>query len=129
MQTSATNNTTVETKSLEHTRTGNSPEMLARAFTDNLHYVQGRPFKFATKHDKFMALAYTVRDRMLHRWIKTVEAMTSHDFRMVSYLSAEFLPGPHLGNSLISLGIFQNAEQAMKELGIQLKDLMEIETE
>jgi starch phosphorylase len=86
---------------LEHTRTGNSPEIRARAFIDNLHYVQGRPAKFATLNDRFMALAYTLRDRMLHRWIKTVEPMTAPDFRVVGYLSAEYLPGPHLQNRSI----------------------------
>ncbi len=114
---------------LEHTRTGSSPEILARAFIDNLHYVQGRPAKFATLNDRFMALAYTLRDRMLHRWIKTVEPMTAQDFRMVGYLSAEYLPGPHLENSLINLGIYENARQAMSELNIRIEDLIDQETD
>jgi len=113
----------------EHTRTGTSPEILARAFVDNLHYVQGRPSKFATMHDKYMALAFTVRDRLLYRWIKTVEEMTAADFRMVSYFSAEFLTGPHLGNSLLNLGIQENARKAMAELNIDLDRLLEKEEE
>jgi len=113
----------------EHTRTGNSPEILARAFIDNLHYVQGRPSKFATMHDKYMALAYTVRDRLLHRWINTVEEMTAQDFRMVGYFSAEYLTGPHLGNSLLNLGIYENARKAMAEMNIRLEDLLDQEEE
>jgi len=54
-----------------------------------------------------MALAYTVRDQLLHRWIKTVEQYRREDVRIVSYLSAEFLLGPHLENNLINLGIYE----------------------
>jgi hypothetical protein len=40
-----------------------------------------------------MALAYTVRDRLLHHWVQTLNTITE-DTKVVSYLSAEFLLGP-----------------------------------
>jgi starch phosphorylase len=48
---------------------------------------------------------------------------------MVAYLSAEFLMGPHLGNNLIDLGIYNVVKQAMEELGLNLGDLLEQEEE
>jgi starch phosphorylase len=45
-------------------------EAFKHALLDNLLYVQGKTPALATKHDYYMALAYTVRDRMLHRWIR-----------------------------------------------------------
>ena len=76
-----------------------------------------------------MALAYTVRDRMLHRWISTAEAYTSHGSRTVVYLSAEFLMGPHLGNNLLNLGITEEVRQAVRELGLDIDELIACEDE
>ena len=66
--------------------------------------MQGKFPAIATKNDFYMALAYTVRDRQLRRWINTVETyFKQKEPRVVCYLSAEFLLGPRLGNSLINL--------------------------
>ena len=52
-------------------RTGTSVEALKQAFTDNLFYVQGRFPVIATGNDNYMALAYTIRDRLLERSVAT----------------------------------------------------------
>ena len=57
----------------EHTRTGLSKEALRNAYIDNLFYVQGRFREVATANDMYMAAAYTVRDRLLERWLKTAQ--------------------------------------------------------
>ncbi len=114
---------------VEDDRTGLNIETLKRAFLDNLYYIQGKFPKIATKHDYYMALAYTVRDRLLRRWLNTAETYTNNASRTVCYLSAEFLMGPHLGNNLINLGIYDEVSQAMEELGLDLKDLLEQEEE
>jgi hypothetical protein len=51
-----------------------------------------------------MALAYTVRDRLLQRWLSTIYTYLDQHLKVVSYLSAEFLLASHLGNKLINLG-------------------------
>jgi glycogen phosphorylase len=115
---------------VEDDRTGLSVETLKRAFLDNLFYVQGKFREIATKNDLYMALAYTVRDRQLHRWINTVETcIKAREPKMVCYFSAEFLLGPRLGNSLINLGIYDRVRQAMGELGLDLNELLEQEAE
>src|SRR5215469_7529854 len=97
----------------EPTRTGLSAETLQRAVLDNLTYIQARLPEFATPHDWYMALAYSVRDRMLERWQSSVRADAQRDVKVVCYLSAEFLIGPQLANNLLSLGIAANARAAM----------------
>ena len=78
-------NATVNTKKLkpidEDGHTGLSKEALKSAFLDNLFYVQGKFPALATKHDYSLALAYTVRDRLLQRWISTAETYTRQKSR------------------------------------------------
>jgi len=114
---------------VEDDRTGISVEAIKRAFLDHLCYTLGRFPAAATRNDYYMALAYTVRDRLLHRWMKTVESYLRADVKVVSYLSAEFLMGPQLGNNLINLGIYHQVEQAMKELGHDLNEMIAQEEE
>ncbi len=118
-----------ETVRVEDDRTGLSIETIKRAFLDNLYYIQGKFPKLATTNDYYMALAFTVRDRLLQRWINTASTYTDQGVRTVAYLSAEFLMGPHLGNNLINLGIFDKVKQAVEELGLNLDDLLEQEEE
>ena len=115
--------------SMKDQKTDMSVEALARSFLDNLFFVQGRPLGRATVNDLYMALAHTVRDRLVERWISTVKNYRTQDVRVVCYLSAEFLTGPHLGNNLINLGIYDETEQAMHQLGLDLNVLIEQEEE
>jgi len=113
----------------EPTRTGLAAGTLQRAVLDNLAYVQGRFPDIATPQDWYMALAYSVRDRMLVRWESTVRAYVAHDAKTVCYLSAEFLMGPQLGNNLVNLGIEANAREAMTALDQDLDALLALEEE
>jgi starch phosphorylase len=110
-------------------RTSLSKEAFKRSFLDNLLYLQGKFPGLATQVDYYMALAYTVRDRMLRRWISTAAAYTTQGSRTVAYLSAEFLMGPHLGNNLLNLGIYDEVRQAIRELGLDFECLLQQEDE
>jgi starch phosphorylase len=107
----------------------------ARAFADalivNLHHRQGKLPAHATRNDWYMALAYTVRDRMLDGYITMVDAIASrrNESKVVAYLSAEFLTGPHLGNGLIALDMWEGAERALARFGQNLRDILDQEEE
>jgi starch phosphorylase len=113
----------------EDDRVALTKEALKRSFLDNLFYTQGKFPVLATGYDYYMALAYTVRDRMLQRWNSTASTYTKQGSRTVAYLSAEFLMGPYLGNNLINLGIYDTARQAVAELGLDLDELLRQEDE
>jgi starch phosphorylase len=115
----------------ENIRTGLGVDAIAEGLIENLHCLQAKLPQHATRNDWYMALSYTVRDRMLHRYIRTLEAIEDANtpVKVVAYLSAEFLTGPHLGNSLVNLGIWETAEQALATLGQDLLTLLEQEEE
>src|SRR6476660_222841 len=112
-------------------RTGQTTDAVARALIDNLRCLQGKLPQHATLNDWYMAIAYTVRDRMIDRYIRNLEIMTDvrSGHKAVAYLSAEFLVGPHLGNGLISHGIWDAAEQALAQFDQDLPVLLEQEEE
>jgi glycogen phosphorylase len=114
---------------IENVRNGVSVESLLQAFTDNLHYLQGKDELFATVYDYYMALAHTVRDRLMNRRIKTAQTYFETDARTVFYLSAEFLIGRLLLNNLINIGIYEPTRQALQKAGLNLDDLLEREEE
>lgn len=112
---------------VEDDRTGMSVDTFSRAIADNLHYVLGKNEVFATTHDYYMALSYTVRDRLVNRWIQSVENLFRQDAKVIFYFSAEFLMGRQLGNNLLNSGCWDNAHQALSEAGLSLCALMDEE--
>jgi glycogen phosphorylase len=114
---------------LKSARTAPGVDNFTQSFLDNLLFVQGRDRERATVNDLYMALAHTVRDRLVERWVQTTANYRAQDARVVCYFSAEFLTGPHLANNLINLGIYEEADQAMQSLGLTLDTLIEQEEE
>src|SRR5258705_2193012 len=106
-----------------------STDSIKNDIIDHLFYSQARLPEIATRNDWYMALAFTIRDRLLDRWIKTVRTFMRSDVRVVSYLSAEFLIGPQMGNNLINLGMYDQVRQATQDLGLNLDELFDHEEE
>jgi starch phosphorylase len=103
---------------------------LKQSILDDLYYRQGRVPDLATKYDWFMATAYAIRDRMMHDWIESFARYRYEHFKMVAYLSAEFLIGPQLGINLIDVGdIREQAKAALAELGVSLDEIEALEPE
>ncbi len=105
-------------------RRGMGVAELRQAIIDHLHFTQGRTVAFASRNDWYMAVALTVRDRMLDDWLNSLGHLRDKGVKIVSYLSAEFLMGPHLGNNLVNLGILEGVRRAVSELGQDLEDLL-----
>jgi glycogen phosphorylase len=83
----------------------------------------------ATANDIYTALALTVRDRVHKQGVRTMEARSEQEARVVAYVSAEFLPGPHLANNLLNLGLVEPARRALSEFGLDLDQVIEQEEE
>ena len=115
-------------QSREDVRTGLDTDTIRRAIVENLNFIQARTPKLATRNDWYMALAYTVRDRMLDQWVRSTEALRQ-SARAVCYLSAEFLMGPHLANAMVNLGIYEQTKEAVAQLGLDMDEITMQEVE
>jgi len=104
-------------------------EEIKKSFGDNLTAVVGKFPAVATRNDRYLALAHTVRDRLVYRWMQTQETYYKSRARSVGYLSAEYLLGTHTGNNLVALGLFDEARRAIEELGYDFDGLLDQEEE
>lgn len=100
---------------------------LQRSFLRHLQYTLVKDKYSATKSDLYHALAYAVRDVLVDRWLDTQQSYYINDAKRVYYMSMEFLMGRTLGNSLINLGIMEEWQTALKQMGIDVDDLQEEE--
>ncbi|KAA5541858.1 glycogen/starch/alpha-glucan phosphorylase [Roseiconus nitratireducens] len=96
---------------------------------DNLWHTHGQAIQTADRHDAYMTLCYTVRDHLIDRWRKTVEAQYSSNPKFVCYLSAEYLLGKQLPQNLLYTGTTEVARQALTPYGLDLDDLMQFDVE
>jgi glycogen phosphorylase len=113
----------------EAVRTGLTVNEIKKAFRDNLCCGLGRLKRFATKHDLYVALALTIRDRVFQRTVESIENYGGANARRVAYLSAEYLPGPHLANNLLNLGISDATREALQLLGHDFDEILAQEEE
>ncbi len=96
---------------------------LQRSFLRHLQYTLVKDKFSATKADLYLALAYAVRDVLVDRWLDTQQSYYINDAKRVYYISMEFLMGRTLGNSLINLGIMEEWQTALKQMGIDVAEL------
>lgn len=83
----------------------------------------------ATPRDWYDASSYTVRDHVVERWVKTAESYYRDDPKRVYYLSLEFLIGRMLSNAALNLGINEELKDGLAELGRDLENTVEMETD
>ena len=112
----------------EHGYSGLSAASIKQSMLDNLLCCFAKLPQNATPNNWYLALAFTVRNRMIQQWITTLHNYTE-DITVVGYLSPEFLIGPQLSNILVNLGMYDEVSQAVKELGLDLSELSEQEKE
>ena len=122
-------NTTLSKAHASGQRIATSAEGLEQSLVDNLLCAVGRLPAAASPQDLYQGLALTVRDRVLNVGVQTLDGYAHRDARAVAYLSAEFLPGPHLANHLLSLGLTDAARQATTRLGLDLERIIAEEEE
>ncbi len=102
-------------------------EQLINAIKSNLAAEFGKNLKHATQYEVWHSISRSVMELLTERWEKTRE--TYRQGRQAHYFSAEFLVGRSLVNNLVNLDIYSEMQEAVQELGFDLNDLEEQETD
>jgi len=95
-----------------------SPDELRQEFERHLRYTLAKDPYTATDRDRYHALALSVRDRLIDRWMYTQENHHKNAVKRLYYLSLEFLMGRLLGNNVINLQIEETCRETLQQFGI-----------
>uniref|UniRef100_A0A8C3GN99 Alpha-1,4 glucan phosphorylase n=1 Tax=Cairina moschata TaxID=8855 RepID=A0A8C3GN99_CAIMO len=93
---------------------------LKRGFNRHLHFTLVKDRNVATPRDYFFALAHTVRDHLVGRWIRTQQHYYERDPKRIYYLSLEFYMGRTLQNTMINLGLQNACDEAVYQVSRRL---------
>lgn len=100
---------------------------IKRGFNRHLHYTLVKDRNVATVRDYYFALAHTVKDHLVSRWIRTQQHYYERDPKRVYYLSLEYYMGRSLQNTMINLGIQTSCDEAMYQMGLDIEELEDLE--
>ena len=111
---------------------GTTPDLdtamqIIKSFLEHMEYTLGKDKYTSLKRDVYIALSYSVRERMIARWLDTQQAYYNEDPKRVYYVSMEFLMGRSLENSMLNLGLLDDFRNAMESLGHDFSEIVDEE--
>lgn len=83
----------------------------------------------ASPMHRYFALASLIREYSSENWLKTNKQYLKDKDKQVYYMSLEFLVGRLLGNNLIALGIKDMVETGLFEMGVNLNEIEDMESD
>ncbi|MBE0450447.1 MAG: glycogen/starch/alpha-glucan phosphorylase [Clostridia bacterium] len=96
-------------------------------FTEAINSTTARQIEDTTALERYNALGTLLKDYIGELWAGTNKSYREIQTKQVYYFSMEFLTGKFLENNLYYLGLYDVTKQALKELNIDLKELVEVE--
>lgn len=118
-------------KKKQYATTVEDLEITKKAFIDSfnvhLRHTLARDGYEAADYEKFQAIAFAVRDRLIDRWIKTQQTYYKQNVKRVYYLSLEYLMGRSLGNAILNIDAEKEVAEALNELGLTMEEVEEVE--
>ncbi|MDX1916339.1 MAG: glycogen/starch/alpha-glucan phosphorylase [Methylophilus sp.] len=100
---------------------------VTQALKNHLIFSMGKTHSWATKRDWYASTAYTVRDHVMGRWVRTRDLYRDSDIKRVYYLSLEFLIGRMLSNAALNLGIAPELSESLGIIGQKMEEVVEME--
>ncbi len=89
----------------------------------------GKTIEKAAKLEVYRATALTIRDEIMEKYVNYQDKMDKKPRKELYYLSFEFLMGRAMGNNLMNIMETEVYREALKELGYDLSDIEEVETD
>jgi starch phosphorylase len=106
---------------------GMGKDDIRKGFLNNLEYNIAKDKFSLTPYDQFLSLSYTVRERIIERWISTRQQYHTNNVKRVYYLSMEFLLGRLLSDSMMNLKITDSCSEALANLDLKMESLFDQE--
>jgi len=113
----------------QYDKLGNDQASLRHSLSNRLIYSMGKDPITATHRDWFHTTAYSVRERLIERWMETMRSYYNSDAKRVYYLSMEFLTGRLLSNALLNMGFYEECREALSDLELDIEHIRELESD
>ncbi|MBQ0042474.1 MAG: glycogen/starch/alpha-glucan phosphorylase [Lachnospiraceae bacterium] len=95
-------------------------ELFKRSVLYNVRTLYRKNIEEATPQQIFQAVAYAIKDQVINDWMDTQAQFEKKDPKTVYYLSMEFLTGRALGNIMINLKAYKEAQEVLDEMGLDI---------
>ena len=102
-------------------------EAIQAEILERLIYSVGKDPIVARPHDWLRATILAVRDRIMDRWMESSRETWRTSNKRVYYLSLEFLIGRLMRDAISNVGLMEPVQQALKNLNVDLGDLINLE--
>ncbi len=95
-------------------------ELFKRTVNYNVKTLYRKTLEEASPQQIFQAVSYAIKDQIVDNWMESQKAYEKEDSKMVYYMSMEFLMGRALGNNMINLKAYDEVQEALNEMGLDL---------
>lgn len=102
-------------------------ESFCEAYLAKFAETHGKSFDESTPWERYQTLVLLVKEWFAENWVETNNSYARDRVKQVYYFSMEFLIGKLLSYYLMNLDIKDTVEAGLKELGISLEELLEVE--
>ncbi len=104
-------------------------DQIKKSILGKLQRYYGKTLQEATPYQKYYAVASTLRDQIMDKWVKSTEIDEAQGGKRVYYMSIEFLLGRAMFNNALNLLSTKEYTKALTELEISWKDIVYEEPE
>ena len=116
-----------KTENNGNTRISYTASAIEKDFAEHLKYTQDADVFHTSMQGRYDALAYSIRDRIIHQWDISRKTHKAANAKRVYYLSLEFLMGRAMTNNITNMGLTDEVAAALKDLGYTYEELADVE--
>ena len=114
---------------MPHPPARDTVDTFEESICNHVRYSLGTAWQNLSQRDLFVAVALSVRDRLIDRMFETASRYRKADAKRLYYISMEFLLGRLLGNNLQNMGLNDICEEALLRMGVDLEAVRESESD
>ena len=104
-------------------------ESIKNSIVGKIQRYNGLTIEEATPQQIYRAVAFTVRDQIMQKYMKAREERKTSKKKRLYYLSVEFLMGRAMYCNMLNLVSTKEYTEALQELGIDIQDVLKEEPE
>ena len=104
-------------------------EEFKNQFTKRMIATYGRELCHSRPSERYLVLGEMIKNYVANCWMVSKDKVNQNEEKQLFYFSMEFLIGRLLTNNMMNLGIYNIVKEGLADLGYDLNELEEIETD